>query len=267
MKIDPAVLSVLSRATTIGLALRLPEQLDRQLYVQTDKVLKALGGTWNRAVKAHLFVGPAAEAIEPALLTGEVTTAAELGYFPTPDAIAARLVGDLCKSRHIQSLTREPHILEPSAGTGALVRALLEHAGASFLVDAVEIDRGREATLRELMRQWSARLALLGAEVGGDFLALNPRFKLAYDGVVMNPPFSRQQDIAHVRHAWEFLRPGGRLVAIMSNGITFREDRTAADFRRWLSERNGGWTGLPDGAFKTSGAGVRAVVVTADKAP
>ncbi len=31
----------------------------------------------------------------------------------------------------------------------------------------------------------------------------------------MNPPFSRQQDIRHVMHAAKFLKPGGRLVAVM----------------------------------------------------
>lgn len=84
-----------------------------------------------------------------------------------------------------------------------------------------------------------------------------------FDRVVMNPPFSRGQDVEHVRHALSLLAPGGLLVSVMSNGVTFRQDRRYADFRRDFSPEI---TPLPEGSFKTSGTNVSTVVVRIRKA-
>ncbi len=43
-----------------------------------------------------------------------------------------------------------------------------------------------------------------------------------YDVIVMNPPFEKLQDIDHVRHAFDLLTEGGRLVAVMSESPFFR---------------------------------------------
>jgi type I restriction-modification system DNA methylase subunit len=80
----------------------------------------------------------------------------------------------------------------------------------------------------------------------------------------MNPPFADQQDIRHVEHALRFLKPGGRLVAIMSAGVSFRQDRQATTFRELVEGCDGTIEPLPEGAFEASGTGVRAVLVTID---
>jgi len=87
----------------------------------------------------------------------------------------------------------------------------------------------------------------------------------SFDRVVMNPPFSGRADIAHVRHAHSFLRPGGRLAAIMSNGVAFREDRLAREFREFVAANDGVISPNPDGAFLESGTGVRTVTVVLEK--
>jgi hypothetical protein len=38
-------------------------------------------------------------------------------------------------------------------------------------------------------------------------------------------------DIDHVQHAWKSVKPGGKLVAIMSAGVTFRENKIANKIR------------------------------------
>jgi len=77
---------------------------------------------------------------------------------------------------------------------------------------------------------------------------------------------ARGQDMAHVRHAFEFLRAGGTLVAIMSPGFEYRSDAASALFRDWLSLRQSAdmasWHPLPEGSFKTSGTNVRTVMLT-----
>ena len=65
------------------------------------------------------------------------------------------------------------------------------------------------------------------------------------------------------------LASGGRLVAIMSQGPFFREDRKAKDFREWLDEVGGESEELPEDAFKGIEAfrqtGVRTRIVSIDR--
>ncbi len=75
----------------------------------------------------------------------------------------------------------------------------------------------------------------------------------------MTPPFAKQADIQHVLHAYDFLKPGGLLVAVMSAGITFRSGR-AEEFRKLVADRGGSIDPLPDAAFKESGTDVRTVI-------
>ena len=82
-----------------------------------------------------------------------------------------------------------------------------------------------------------------------DFLELSPDDLGTFDRVVMNPPFEKAQDVAHVRHAFQFLKPGGVLAAIVSAGVTFRTDAVYSDFREWFEELGGILHELPAGSF------------------
>lgn len=248
MKVPTEVLEVLDQATTDGNALRLaPGQLDRKLYVSTDKVLAAAGGKWNRSAKAHLFEGDAADAIEQVILTGEVVTQKqEFGYFPTPPPVVARLM-------EIADIAPGMEVLEPSAGRGAIASAA---ADLGAVVDCIEV---LPANLAAITTDGYARSAVLA-----DFLETEP--EPSYDRVVMNPPFAKQADIAHVTHALKFLKPDGVLVAVMSAGVIFRTGRAEA-FRQLVTDHLGCFEDLPDDAFKESGTGVRTVIVTIPVTP
>lgn len=240
MKIDTEVLKVLDSAECDGSHLRLVGQLDRKLYVDTNKVLEAAGGKWNRGAKAHIFDGEAADAIEQVILTGEIATPQEFGFFETPPEVLDVLL------RHAE-LRPGLTALEPSAGRGRIA-GLLEAAGC-------------EVTCVELQPQNVD--ILLGAgyrALCADFLALDsitPRF----NRIVMNPPFARQADIDHVTHALDFLAPGGRLVSVMSLGVTFRANRKTLDFVNLVEHHGGFFERLPEDAFKPSGTLVQTVVV------
>ncbi|OWY39386.1 hypothetical protein CEK28_08690 [Xenophilus sp. AP218F] len=88
-----------------------------------------------------------------------------------------------------------------------------------------------------------------------------------YDRIVMNPPFSDRRDAEHVMHAYGMLKPGGRLVAIMGEGVFFGQDKKAKAFREWLEQVGGTSEKLPAGSFEdpslpvTTGAHARLVVV------
>lgn len=247
MKVTADVINVLTRAETNGPRLILTGTLDHKLYMDTAKALEAAGGKWNRKERAHLFDGDAADAIEPILLTGQIVSAKQLhGYFPTPEPVVARLL-DLADIRPGM------RVLEPSAGRGAIALAAA-HAGA--LVDCVEI---QEQHAEVITAEHHPNVTV----IVGDFLTTSPQ--PVYGRVVMNPPFARQADIAHVDHAWKALKPGGLLVAVMSNGVTFRQTPAAVAFRSRLEELGGELHPLPEGAFKESGTGVHTVIAVLPK--
>jgi len=93
-----------------------------------------------------------------------------------------------------------------------------------------------------------------------DFLQIFPIKE--YDRVIMNPPFGKQQDIKHVTHALEFLKPDGLLVSVMSSSVTFRSNRLTVDFRDIIEARNGRIEALQENAFKSSGTMARTIIVS-----
>lgn len=186
---------------------------------------------------------------EAAKARAEVSALAERripGFFPTPRGLA-RLVVE-------RADVRDGHnVLEPSAGAGHLVDAVRAAApGAALTV--VEIS----PALRTYLIGRGLSLA------GDDFLAFTGG---PFDRIVMNPPFEHGQDIAHVRHAFDLLADGGRLVAIMCAGPFFRADRQSREFRAWLEGRGGIHEPIADGAFLSSErpTGVRSVLVEIDR--
>lgn len=243
MKIKSDILAAIDGARIDGDTLTLVDQLERKTYQEVARVIEAAGGKWNRARKAHVFPGSAAEAIEPVLLTGEVTNRKqEFGQFYTPAALAGTVLDTLARKK------KAGRMLEPSAGRGAI--AAMAHL-RGWIVDCVELDQKNVDLLCSIS---------FNGVVHGDFLEQEPR--PIYDGVGMNPPFAGQADIRHVMHATKFLRPGGRLVAIMSAGVTFRQNKLTTEFRAFVAERGGTIVPLPEDAFKESGTSVNTVLVS-----
>lgn len=242
MKLTQDVLEVLSTCDVHAYSVQITSgQLDRKLYLKVNEALEALGGKWNRKAKAHLFELEPAELLDNAILTGEVEVPKDLDFFETPKGLACEMVsmlGDI----------RSKYVLEPSAGKGAIARELLA-AGAH--VGCVELSDKRFATL--LDEGFTA--------VQGDFLKFTNPHRWPIDAVCMNPPFSKRQDILHVQHALKLLKRGGKLVSVMSAGVTFRRDKLTTEFREAIEDAGGEFKQLPPGAFKSSGTNVNAVVL------
>ncbi|XVJ69965.1 MAG: PLxRFG domain-containing protein [Rhizobacter sp.] len=70
-----------------------------------------------------------------------------------------------------------------------------------------------------------------------------------YDRILMNPPFSDGRDIQHVRHAYDLLKPGGRLVALMGESAFTNQNKRATEFREWLESIGGTDEKLAEGTF------------------
>jgi len=133
-------------------------------------------------------------------------------------------------------------VLEPSAGTGSLLRAAQQWERLDMV--AVEIEPAIARVLGEQFKDVEVICA--------DFLSLELG---QFDRIVMNPPFANGADIRHIEHARKHLKPGGRLVAICANG-----PRQQARLMPEASE----WHELPADAFKESGTTVNAAIVIID---
>ena len=171
------------------------------------------------------------------------------GFFPTPPDIAERFM-------QFASLGEVRTVLEPSAGSGCLIDILRQqHPGA--IISYCEIN----CFLLEILR---AKYEQSGEVhfTGRDFFDLDPViFEARFDAIVLNPPFERGDDIAHVLHAYKFLAPEGVLAAIVSDGVFARQDRKATAFRDFLTASGDDIVGLPADAFRPSGTAVRCRMV------
>lgn len=187
------------------------------------------------------------DAMKESLRTGvQVVSAPQL--FPTPAGLADRVIEEA-------GIEQGHRVLEPSAGTGNLVKAAF--AAAPVQIVAVEVNPRVMDGFKASYASWgNSRIET----ICGDFLQQNGNLG-KFDRVVMNPPFADSQDISHVRHAYGFLKPGGRLVAIMGAGAFFRQDRKATEFRAWLESVGGYSEELPAGSFEASGTGVNTRLV------
>ena len=168
----------------------------------------------------------------------KVTVAPQL--FPTPPAIAAQMV-------ELAEIEAGMTVLEPSAGTGNLVKAVLDTVDTEVLAYEINQDLcngliGKFPSYKLQVRQ-------------GDFLEVTD-FQGCYPRIIMNPPFENGVDIKHIRHALTMLKPGGRLVALCANGPRQREAfQEVAEY----------WEDLPQGSFKNAGTMVNVALLVLQK--
>lgn len=238
VKLSDEVRAVLERATVDGNVLYLPEgQLDRKLYEAVNKALTNAGGKWKTRV-GHVFPTDAAPKLAAMLGTGvSVDEKKRDQAFFTPEELGKRVatVADVVGCS----------VLEPSAGSGQLALACWL-AGAST-IDCIEQNSEHEQHLTSCG---------FGDVFIRDFLSVLPADldKEPYERIVMNPPFTRNQDIAHVLHALNWLAPGGILTAIMLN------NQTRKGFEK-IEAYDPGIEDVPRAAFKEAGTDAPTIIV------
>jgi phospholipid N-methyltransferase len=171
--------------------------------------------------------------------------------FPTPPELAKRMAdeaGALAGKR----------ILEPSAGTGNILRAILNNATGAECVHilAIEVNHSLVKVLEQQRRK-----TLYANESNfqircADFLECAGDLG-KFDCILMNPPFANAQDIKHIQHALTMLKPGGRLIAICANG-----PKQNQILKPIVDDHGGTWEVLPPGTFKDSGTNVSSVMLS-----
>ena len=228
MKIEKEIISLLAKCQVEGNHLRITEQLDRKTYAQLNKVLTALGGKWKAAKKVHEF----AEDVE-ALLGEYSCIKKDFQFFPTPPDLAAQVVA-------MAGIRPGEQCLEPSAGTGNIAALMPD-------CDCIELNEKNRKTLQEK----GLRI------VAEDFMSFEPQKE--YDVIVMNPPFSKGQDVAHITKAIGMAKRC--VIAISSASVLFRTDSRTQAFRELVAQYGGSIEELPAESFKESGTMVNTALI------
>ena len=227
---------------------RLPQiPLNKSVYAGVKKHLINGGGSWVGG-KTQAFVFPFnPERVMSELKTGHyVNLQQDYQFFETPDDLADRIVA-------LSSVKESDNILEPSAGRGAIIRAIHRVCPTLFVECFELMPENREILLK-----------LTGVDlIGFDFIKEHKVKK--YDKIIANPPFSNNQDMDHVRLMYDCLAEGGRLVSITGLSHAFREDRKAAAFREWLTLVKAKEFPIEKGAFKDNGTAIVSNILVIDK--
>jgi len=233
-----SVLDELETLTVVGNRIELPAQ--QLKHYATIKVMIEKAGGAYRDSGFDFEEGIDAVEILQALQAGKKPNPKKnFQFFSTPPA----LVESVCRA---SCITEGVRVLEPSAGDGALAdeaRTLGAH------VVCVEL--------------WDSNVRKLQSKghdvIHGDFLKVSPDDLGLFDAIVANPPFTKNQDIDHVRHMWSFLKPGGVLSVIMSTGWVEGGQKKHAAFREFIHSENAEIEQVPPGTFAGSGTQVGAV--------
>lgn len=243
------VTEVLQACTIHGNSIKLPPvQLERNLYLEVKNTLEKIGGKWKGGkTAAFIFREDPTEPFSDIANGKKRNIKKELQFFETPPELADRLAELACISDPDLS------ILEPSAGQGAIIHALLRKE-PRLNVHCYELHPAFQAILQSI-----ESVDVMGA----DFLTSNS--SLLYDRIVANPPFSKNQDIDHITAMYARLKPGGRLVSIASMHCQFADGTKEKQFRSWVSSLDSQVIELEDKTFRSSGTSASAIVIVIDK--
>ncbi len=239
---------ILKHCTLEDNVLKLPQvQFNKKFYLEAKKWIEEAGGSWNGG-KIQGFTFPFnAERIFSILKEGKrCNLQQEFQYFETPAAVADWLVM-LAGGIH-----EDDTVLEPSAGQGALIKAI--HRACPFVVvDCYELMPENKELLQKI-----DNIRLLG----DDFIT---ECSGTYSKIIANPPFSGNQDIDHVLRMYEHLQYGGTLAAITSLHWRLGTEKKCAEFRSWLDEVGGKTFQIEVGEFKESGTTISTIAIVIKK--
>lgn len=243
---------VLKACTVEGNIVKLPGiQLERKMYQDVAKSLELIGGKWKGGkISGFVFPSNPTDLLQQIAGGEKRNLKKEYQFFATPDKLADELV----RLANIDS--PELLVLEPSAGQGAIVSALLRKE-PGLVVHAYE--------LMDINRTFLEKITDC-VILGQDFLDdQKPSSLTNFDRIVANPPFSKNQDIDHIQAMYKRLKVGGRMVSIASESWVTGSYKKQIEFREWLSSIGAEIIDVEKGAFKESGTAVGGKIIVIDK--
>ena len=239
---------ILKHCTLEDSVLKLPKvQFNKKSYVEAKKWIEEAGGSWQGG-KIQGFTFPFnPERVFSILKDGKrCNLQQDYQFFETPDDVADWLVM-LAGGIH-----EDDTVLEPSAGRGALIKAI-HRACPSVMVECYELMPENREFLHTL-----DNVILLDEDFTKDSVGY-------YTKIIANPPFSGNQDVDHVRLMYERLEDGGTLAAITSQHWILGQEKKCVEFRSWLETVGGKIYEIGAGEFKESGTSISTMAVVIKK--
>ena len=214
-------------------------------YAEIKARLTDAGGRYTRNQFQFSTETEAAEMLAQIKAGQTPNPVKEQQFFPTPAALAERVVA-------AANITPGARVLEPSAGYGALAN-VAQAAGAEVLC----------------VESWNKAQTVLESQgytpITADFLTLTPAEIGLFDAVVANPPFTKNQDIAHTVHMFQFLKSGGVLSVITSQSWTREGTKAQREFAQFCRDNKAEITEIPAGTFAETGTNVATLHIVITK--
>ena len=229
----------ISKCTIAGNIVRLPfEQLSN--YADVKKALVNAGGKYKSGT--FVFTGDAQPFIDRLMNGDSVNIKKEFQFFPTPQHVAKKVVDSIYWDNTINVIG------EFSAGQGGL----LDFLPKKYDFNIVELMPENVEVLKK--KGYNAQQ--------GDFLAKHWGM---VDLIVLNPPFSKNQDIMHFMHAWDHLNEKGQILCITSPHWLTASDKKSKDFRAFICDIGARYEEISAGEFKSSGTNIKTILIRANK--
>jgi hypothetical protein len=238
---------VLRNCTVEATTIKLPNvKLDRNLYQEVAKKLELIGGKWKGGkIFGFVFDSDPSDLLEQIANGESRNIKKEFQFFATPEKLANELV---C----LADLQNHDTILEPSAGQGAIIKAI--NKVSAVLPDCYEL----MDVNKNILKKSGLRFNL----IGDDFLKHNGK---TYSKIIANPPFTKNQDIDHLKQMYKYLSHFGRLVCITSESWVNGSQKKQIEFREWLYEVGAEIVDIGKGSFKESGTMVGGKIIVINK--
>lgn len=238
---------VLQNCTVEGTTVKLPNiQLNRKLYQEVAKSLELIGGKWKGGkVLGFVFATDPTDLLEEIANGEKRNLKKEFQFFATPEKLADELV-------YLADLKQHDTILEPSAGQGAIIKAI--NKVCDVVPDCFELMDVNTIILNKSRLRFNL--------IGADFLSHSGK---TYTKIIANPPFTKNQDIEHLNKMYECLAFGGRLVCITSESWVNGNHKKQVEFRDWLEEVGAEIIDIEKGTFKESGTMVGGKIIIINK--
>lgn len=246
--------AVLKQCTVHGNIVKLPDgQLDRKLYAEVKKALELIGGKWKGGkTYGFVFQQDPAELLEQIANGEKRNLKKEYQFFATPPELAARMV----EMAELGESDGQGYgdILEPSAGQGAIVKAIHDATDGAVTIYCYELMDINRSILEKMP---GVKL------IGEDFIKAASVGQ--YDRIIANPSFTKNQDIDHIRLMYNLLKPGGIMVSLSSIAWTFGSIKKQVEFREWLDEVGAYTEEIPENTFKESGTSIKTMLIKINK--
>ena len=213
------------------------KRLQKAGITDTDELTAAVECFDTLLQSAVIPPDPNAARLRDMLYRAEMYQKGDIQF--TPPELAKELVA-------LAGVRKDSRVLEPEAGIGNIADAAKE---VTDNVDCIE----RMTDFCEILKLKKHNV------IANDLLTAETA--PIYDSVVMNPPFS--EECEHIKRAFDFVRPGGSLVAVCSSSIQWKSTRKYEQFRDWLSEHT---HSINECGAKFEMTGVHTVVLVMDKA-